>query len=257
MSSDETIIRSHVTGKTKEFLTAHPEWRGDTKEEKTIDGYLQRRNMGEPLAYILGFKEFYGRKFKVSPDVLIPRPETENLVDVAISLKPKKVLDVGTGSGCIAISLALELPNSTVSGVDISDEALKVAKDNILALKVKVDFYKSDLLDNVKNEKYDLIIANLPYVNKDWYWIDENLKYEPKEALFASDNGLQVIKRLVVETQEYFTKSKTAGDKRLLLEADPCQRKEIVKFAKKFGFAEEKKNMTNEYAVLLKYNVND
>ncbi len=257
MSTDENIIRSYVTGKTKEFLVAHPEWRGNVEQEQVIANCLQRRNRGEPLAYILGFKEFYGRKFKVSPDVLIPRPETENLVDAAISLKPERILDVGTGSGCIAISLALELPDSTVTGVDISDKALKIARDNAATLKAKVDFYKSNLLGDIKDSDCDLIVANLPYVGKKWDWIDKNLKYEPADALFASDNGLKLIKQLIVESVDYFKKSDTIGDKYLLLEADPCQRDEIIKFAKKYSFKEEKKNAVGGYTILLKYNAND
>ena len=259
MTTDERIIRSHITGKTKEFLAAHPEWRGNDKEEELVNDCLRRRNGGEPLAYILGFKEFYGHNFKVSPDVLIPRPETEGLVDIAISLNPKKILDVGTGSGCIAISLALELPNRVIIGVDISDKALEVAKNNASALRAKVDLYKSNLLNGIKNKdrNCDLIVANLPYVDEKWNWIDKNLKYEPKEALFAVDNGLGVIKRLVIEARDYFTRSKITGNKHLLLEVDPCQRNEIVKFAKNYDFCEERSDCNDRYAILLSYFVND
>lgn len=257
MTTDERIIRSHITGKTKEFLAAHPEWRGNDKEEKLVNDCLRRRNGGEPLAYILGFKEFYGRRFKVSPDVLIPRPETENLIDVAISLRPKKILDIGTGSGCIAITLALELPESVVTGVDISDKALNIAKNNSLTLQTDVNFMKSDLLDSIKDYDYDLIVANLPYVDKEWDWIDESLKYEPNDALFASDGGLELIKRLICESRDYFKKSNITDEKYLLLEADPCQHKKIAKFAKNHGFIEKSIDDASEYTISLKYCAND
>ncbi len=257
MSTDEIIIRSYVTGKPREFLIAHPEWQSEKKQEKQIEDLLQRRNRGEPLAYILGFKEFYGRRFKVSPDVLIPRPETENLIDVAISLRPKKILDIGTGSGCIAITLALELPESVVTGVDISDKALNIAKNNSLTLQTDVNFMKSDLLDSIKDYDYDLIVANLPYVDKEWDWIDESLKYEPNDALFASDGGLELIKRLICESRDYFKKSNITDEKYLLLEADPCQHKKIAKFAKNHGFIEKSIDDASEYTISLKYCAND
>lgn len=188
---------------------------------------------------------FYGRDFVVTPDVLMPRPETEQLIDKVKSLaglpilpgvKPSKrilkinpkILDVGTGSGCIAITVKKELPEAEATGVDISLPALKIAEKNAKNLQANINLKQSDLLENC-NEKYDIIIANLPYVDPGWDWLDKNsLSKEPSLALYAKDHGLALIKRLISEIKykpEY-----------LILEADPCQHDEIIGYAKKYGF---------------------
>lgn len=244
MTQDEILIRAFVTGKTKEFLTAHPGWRGTGVEEEKVAGFLQRRAQGEPLAYILGFKEFYGRKFEVTPDTLIPRPETEFLVETGKSLMPKKVLDVGTGSGCIAISLALELPEAEVEAVDVSEKALTVAAKNASALGAKVEFYLSDLLDSVEGD-FDLVVANLPYVSRNWDWTGPELKYEPEQALFAEDEGLIVMKRLVGQV------STQARSRYLLLELDPSQRRAMTEFGGKYGFTVAETGVNSEFVLLL------
>ena len=247
MIQDETILRAFVTGKTKEFLTAHPDWRGTAVDEKKISDLLQRRVKGEPLAYILGFKEFYGRKFRVSPDVLIPRPETEFLVDIAKELSPKKIVDVGTGSGCIAISLALELPKTEVEAVDLSEKALVVAEENSLTLGAKVRFYQSDLLDKVEGN-FDLVVANLPYVSRKWEWTGPELAFEPEQALFTEDEGLAIIKRLIEQIDV------RGCCKYLLLELDSSQKEEVGRFGERHNFNVVKTGVQSEYALLLEYN---
>lgn len=192
-------------------------------------------------------KDFYGHDFVVSPDVLIPRPETEQIIDEVLSLsgkpflpgiKPTKrvlkehptVLDVGTGSGCIAITLSLLLNDTTIIACDISKPALDIAKQNAKRLKAKVNFIESDLLQNITITP-DLIVANLPYVDKDWPWIDkEQLSKEPSVALYAKDHGLAIIKKLILEASARKVKY-------LILEADPCQHESILNFAKENGFA--------------------
>lgn len=190
-------------------------------------------------------KDFYGRDFIITPDVLIPRPETEQIIDVVKSLaglpilpgvkpgprilqKNPKILDVGTGSGCIAITVKKELKGAKVTGVDISKSALEIACENAKNLGADVRFIESDLLENAP-EKYDIIIANLPYVDPDWDWLDkEALSIEPSIALYAKDHGIALIKRLIGEIK--------AKPEYLILEADPCQHTEIIEFAKKYGF---------------------
>ena len=200
-----------------------------------------------PKAYKDGLQDFYGRDFMVTPDVLIPRPETEQLIDAALNLagkaylpgvKPQKgvfptfpkILDVGTGTGCIAITLKLELPDSDVCGVDISEAALEVAQKN--AVKHGVDpniLIISNLLENVKFTP-DLVVANLPYVDENWGWLNkEALSYEPSIALYAKDRGLALIFDLIRQASE-------RGVKYLILEADPCQHEEIVTFAGQYGY---------------------
>lgn len=189
---------------------------------------------GQPLAYVEGFAYFYGRKFVITPDVLIPRPETEDLIAIANELKPKSLVDVGTGSGIIAITLALELPGTEIVAVEISEKALKIARKNAEILGVKnINFLKSNLLNEVPSDKkFELIVANLPYVNKDWPWLDKKaLGFEPEIALYAEDGGLALIKRLVMKAPKHLEE---AGY--LLLEADLSQHEEIVTFAEDHHF---------------------
>ena len=202
----------------------------------------------KPLAYKRGWQNFYGRDFIVTPDVLIPRPETEQLIDIVLNLAGKsylpgvkatprilprtpKILDVGTGSGCIAITLQLELPKASVVGVDISEKALRIAQKNATKFGVSPHlFIISNLLQNVKFTP-DLIVANLPYVDKTWDWLDmETLKYEPNEALYATEHGLKLIYKILNEAHKL-------GVVRIILEADPCQHDEIVKYAAKNSYA--------------------
>lgn len=242
---DEVLIRSFVTGKKREFLIAHPDWRGTEKEETRIQKLLDRRKKGEPLAYILGRKSFYGRDFIVTPDVLIPRPETESLIDIIKMLNPSSVLDVGTGSGCIAITTKLELPDTKVVAVDISRNALAVARKNAKELGAEIEFRESDLLESI-DDKFDLIVANLPYVDETWDWIGEELAYEPELALFAEDSGLAKIKRLLIDVAKKYSTNT------LLLEMDPCQTETIKRFAEKMGFREELTGVNTDFALLLK-----
>lgn len=200
-----------------------------------------------PAAYQKGLADFYGREFIVNPNVLIPRPETEAIVDMVLNLlgkpylpgvKPSKarlaqnakVLEIGTGSGCIAITLKLEAPELDIVATDISDKALEVARANTKKFGVNIRLRKADLMDGV-TEQFDLMIANLPYVDKDWDWLDKKaLSYEPSLALYAEDHGLKLIFRLIEQ----------AGERRvpsLILEADPCQHDDIVNFAAKQGYS--------------------
>ena len=189
--------------------------------------------------------DFYGHDFTITPDVLIPRPETEMMVDMVLSLagksylpgvKPGKavlpedmtILDVGTGSGCIAVTLKLELPKASVVATDISKKALAVARRNAKRLGAKIEFRQADLLDGIETQP-DLVVANLPYVDENWEWIDkEALGKEPSLALYAEDGGLALIKRLIGQVTE-------RGIRHLVLEADPCQHDRITKYAEKKG----------------------
>ena len=202
-----------------------------------------------PAAYSRGYQDFYGRDFSVTPDTLIPRPETEQIVDVVLNLagipylpgvKPTPrvlaphpiILDVGTGSGCIAITIKKEFPEATVYASDISEEALSVASKNAATHDAPIHLIISHLLDKVNSRDIpipDVIVANLPYVDKDWDWLDTTaLAHEPAVALYADDHGLKLIKELI--TQE--------ADLRipyLILEADPIQHKAIIKYATRKG----------------------
>ena len=201
----------------------------------------------KPKAYTEGRAEFYGREFLVTPDVLIPRPETEAMVDMVLSLAGKsylpgvavpdavlpanpRILDVGTGSGCVAVTLKLELPGAEVTACDVSERALKVAMENAEKLGVGggetgVKFVKSDLLSALKKrDEFDAIVANLPYVDRSWPWLS-GIEDEPEIALYAGDGGLELIFRLLEQAR--------GRTKYLILEADPCQHEKIVSFAEK------------------------
>ena len=225
---DAELILAHALNKERIFLHAHPDYELTESEQKKAEDYLKRRQNHEPVAYILGSKEFYGREFAVTPDTLIPRPETEAIIDLVkeLSLEKPKILDVGTGSGCIAITLKLELPESDVIAVDISEKALAVAEKNANNMHANLEFKKSDLLKNV-DEKFDIIVANLPYVDKNWDWLSPELDFEPETALYSEDFGLKDIKNLILESN-----TKLAEQGKLILESDISQHEAIESFVK-------------------------
>lgn len=158
---------------------------------------LARRERHEPVAYILGHKWFRGICLRVDSRVLIPRPETELLVEVALSLpRGARVADVGTGCGAVALALALERPDLTITGIDSSEDALVVARENRDRLGVEVTFACADLLDN---GAYDAVVANLPYVADAAELAPEIALFEPREALYAGSDGLDTLRRLATE----------------------------------------------------------
>lgn len=194
-------------------------------ELKMLDMMVELRLRRVPVAYIIGKKEFYGRDFKVNRDVLIPRPETENIIGLVkeMNVEGKTIADVGTGSGCIAITLALETDVAEIIGIDKSLKALRVAQDNADKLRAKVKFIASDLLDDYHGVA-DIVVANLPYVDRKWEWTSPEIKYEPEMALFAEEDGLALIYRLIDGCEAEY----------LILEADPSQHEKIVNYAKKY-----------------------
>lgn len=233
---DAQLLLAHVLKKDREWLLAHDDEKLTAAQTRKAGRLLKRRLNHEPLAYITGYKEFYGRDFKVDGSVLIPRPETEELIDLLKELKlPKEteIIDVGTGSGALAVTAALELPHSIVSATDISPAALKTARKNARLLKAKLKFYESDLLSDLPfgaEERLDVVLANLPYVDSD-YPISEEAKAEPKIALFADKDGYELIERLLPQAADLL---KLKGY--LLIESDPWQQDRITKSASKYGF---------------------
>jgi len=234
-------------GRDRSWLITHLDEKVDLKRENAATAMVMKRQRGVPLAYILGEKEFYGRNFYVSPAVLIPRPETEGLIDMIKGLnigERPKFLEIGTGSGCIAVTLALEYPQSYVLATDISMRALDMAERNNLRHEGRVELLYSNLLKDIefdvlgedRPEHFDVIVANLPYVNKEWDWLDERtLSYEPSAALYAkSNNGLSMYQRFVKELWHYCNIGKLMFDY-VVMEADPCQHTELVKMAERRG----------------------
>lgn len=176
-------------------------------DEKQIEVDVAALLQNQPPQYLLGYEYFYGHKFKVNEATLIPRPETEELVDWCLQKNQattmKKVVDVGTGTGAIGISLKLARANWQVSAVDIVPETLAVAQDNAKALGAKINFILGDTLSWAK-EEYDIIISNPPYIGaSEWELMDESVReFEPKTALFAADNGLALYRKLASQAQK-------------------------------------------------------
>lgn len=194
----------------------------------------KRLEAGEPVQYIVGTVNFYGYEFIVNPSVLIPRFETEELVERTIKyarqlkLNHPNILDLGTGSGCIAITLAKELMDASITAVDISEEALAVAKENAENNDVKVDFLKSDMLTEVSGT-YDIVISNPPYIDVDEK-IDEVVrKNEPSLALFATDHGLHYYEDILRHVRDYLNKTAI-----IAFEIGEAQGEAIVGIAKKY-----------------------
>ena len=201
------ILAARALGVDRAWLIAHDRETVDEAAQRRLETLIARRATGEPVAYILGEKEFYGRVFKVTPDVLIPRPETELLVDAALARlpqdRPARILDLGTGSGCIAITLALERPDCTVIAVDASSVALETARKNARRLGADVGFLLSDWFASVSG-KFDLIVSNPPYVAEaDRHLHCSSLTWEPLGALKSGPEGLDAIARIAACAGEH------------------------------------------------------
>ncbi len=228
---DAEIILAHTMRRSRTWLHAHDDDELDPRIEDIANARALLRLDRTPIAYIIGHKEFYGRRFGVTPSVLIPRPESEAMITLLKQHLPSgatSLIDVGTGSGCLGITAKLELPQLVVVLADISRHALKVAETNAEALGAPVSIIKSDLLTAAPGP-YDAVIANLPYVDESWERSPET-SHEPKLALFADDGGLKLIYRLIEQLPGILTPGGIA-----LLEADPEQHPAIIANAKATG----------------------
>lgn len=227
-SLDAQIILAHILHENRTWLHAHDDTILDKHFEKIADTCLQLRLNRTPIAYITGYKEFYGRSFKVDPSVLIPRPESEEIITTLKKLRSPAcdewLIDVGTGSGCLGITAKLEIPRLRVTLSDISHHALRLTKYNAAQLKADVTITQRDLLEHTP-AIYNIIIANLPYVDVAWKRSPET-DFEPKIALFAEEGGLATITRLISQAAK-----KLARNGLLILEADPVQHDTIVRYA--------------------------
>ena len=204
-------------------------------KDQDMNEALKRLENGEPVQYIVGDVNFYGNILKVNKNVLIPRPETEELVEKTQELIKDifkdtniDILDIGTGSGCIPITLKKLLPNSNVSACDISKEALAVAKDNAKENNVTINYIESDVFNNINN-KFDVIISNPPYIRNDEEIMDIVKNNEPHLALYAEDNGLYFYKRIIKESKEYL-KNKFI----MAFEIGETQAEDIINIAKSY-----------------------
>jgi release factor glutamine methyltransferase len=195
------VLLCHALSRPREFLYAHPEHELGDLEWLHFGRYLHERLQGRPTQYITGRQEFYGREFRVSPAVLIPRPETEHVVEVALEVAryARRLVDVGTGSGALAVTLALEMRGVEAWGADISTEALAVAADNARRLQAPVSLVAADLLGAFAPASADLMVSNPPYVPlRDEPGLQREVRdWEPRVALFGGEDGFENYDRIV------------------------------------------------------------
>ena len=229
---DSVLLLEKITKHDRAYIYAHPEVKLSKQEFTRLETLLNRRALGEPMAYILGKKEFYGREFTVTKDVLIPRPDSEDIIETLISHVNKTnkllIIDVGTGSGCLAITAKLELPNSIIEACDISNKALAIAKKNASLHGVYVNFFESNLFANTTN-KYDVIIANLPYV-PDNFNVSDDVKAEPVLAVYSRADGLDLICKFFNQIDKHINESGL-----LIMESLQIQHKKINQLAEAAG----------------------
>ena len=216
--NEARLLIAHVLHRDQAWLIAHDDYEFAAGELNALSTLTDRRTAGEPIAYLLGQREFYGRAFRCSPAALIPRPETELLIDYALNLipvgsaamggtadTPMHILDVGTGTGCIAITLALERPGIAVTAIDISPDALALAKDNAQRLRTNVTFVHSDWFAALPTHaQFDLILSNPPYiVPGDAHLTQGDLRFEPAIALADALDGLESYRQLALGAQQH------------------------------------------------------
>lgn len=199
------VLAGHVLLVNRAWLLTHPE---AEFPELAGEGVLQRRLAHEPLAYILGYREFYGRRFSVSPAVLIPRQDTETLIELGLSALDRnlsnapRVLDLCTGSGCIGITMKCQRPAISATLTDISASALEVAQENAASLKADVSLVQGDLFEPITST-FDLILCNPPYIGRDEQLSAEVSQYEPETALYADNTGLSIFEELAAKSQQF------------------------------------------------------
>lgn len=234
---DAELILSHTLRKPRTYIHAHPEDELDARQLEIADARLELRRERTPLAYIVGHKEFYGRRFKTTPATLIPRPETEAFIELLAEIVPKnlplvkerrRLVDVGTGTGAIGVTAKLEWPELDVTLTDLSQQALNVAKQNAKQLSADVSFHKGDLLRGY-GTPVDIVVSNPPYVDKAWV-VSPETHAEPELALYANKGGLSIIEQLLTQASRLLRPSGT-----LLLEADERQHAAIIQDATNRG----------------------
>ncbi|MEK7278457.1 MAG: peptide chain release factor N(5)-glutamine methyltransferase [Chloroflexota bacterium] len=251
---EAALLLAHVLGTSREWILAHPEAQLSPEQQAQFESLIAQAQSGTPLPYLLGAWEFFGLRFRVTPAVLIPRPETELLVETALANSKlqtpnSKIADIGTGSGIVAVTLAVNLPSAEITAIDVSAEALEVAKENALAHRVadRITFIQSDLFSNFKlqtpNSKlqrmsFDLICANLPYIATEELRTLPVAEHEPTLALDGGADGLRLVERLLAEAGDYLSPNGA-----LLAEIGAGQAEAAIALARRYFPAAESKVM--------------
>jgi release factor glutamine methyltransferase len=207
---DAEIILAHVFNQQRSYLRAHADDELSPADNQNYAALIARRRQGEPIAYLTGHKEFWSLDLRVNQDTLIPRPETELLIEAVLELFPDqtqciKAADLGTGSGAIALALASERPHWEVSAVDMSDSALCTARDNAQRLRINnVSFYLGDWFTALPEREFDLVVSNPPYLSKEeWPAYADGLAFEPESALLSGEDGLDAIRQICRTAHQY------------------------------------------------------
>lgn len=226
---DAEVLLSFIMKKSREYILSHPETVLMEEQIKSLNQLIDRRKKGEPVAYLINQKEFFGLDFYVNKNVLVPRPETELLVEAVLSHVKNDfsytIADIGTGSGCIAVALANKLPKARIFATDISRQALAVAEKNAKTYKVEsqIEFRHGNLVDALEIP-VDTIVANLPYLPKSEY--KKEISFEPDQALYSKNEGMEYLETIMKQAP-----SKLNRDGAMILEIHPPQSTEIKKIA--------------------------
>lgn len=205
---DARVLAAHAWQTSPAWLIAHDTDPVTAAHSEAFDTLIAARTAGHPVAHLVGYRAFYGRHFAVSADVLIPRPDTECLVDAALACIPEdtdcQVLELGTGSGCIAISLALARPSARVVAVDVSAAALRLAQNNARAHHAPVEFLHGDWFSPLGNRRFDVIVSNPPYLADDDTHLElGDVRYDPRTALIAGPDGLRALRHIIATGPAY------------------------------------------------------
>jgi release factor glutamine methyltransferase len=232
---DSLILLEDTLGINRARLLAHLELELSDVQKEKLEELIKQRQQHTPLAYLRGKAEFYGRTFVVTRETLVPRPETEDMITLLKSVYQGggriSIADVGTGTGCLGITAALELSNSTIDLYDIDAAALLVAQHNAQLYTMPARYYEEDLLSEARRREYDVILANLPYVS-DEYTINQSAKFEPKLALFSGLDGLDDYRIFWSQLGNFETKPR-----HVITESEPAtQHRALVALASKIGF---------------------
>jgi release factor glutamine methyltransferase len=236
---ERTLLLAHALNTTRESVLAHPETALSKEAASKFAGLLRRRLAGEPMAYLVGSREFYGLTLRITPDVLIPRPATELLVDAALHRLPEAmpgfVLDLGTGSGAVAIAIGKHRPRMEIEALDVAEAAVELAAFNARLLSVpNVRFHQSDWYSACCRRFYDVIVSNPPYIpSADPHLAEGDLRFEPRFALTPGEDGLSAIRRVVTGAA-----SRLAPDGWLLFEHGYDQARPCTELMAAAGFVE-------------------
>lgn len=234
------LLLQHALSVNRAWLIAHAEDLTTQEQKQSFEMLLQRRLSGEPIAHILGAREFFGLTLKVTSDTLIPRPDTETLVEAALknipqNAQPMNILDLGTGTGAIALAIAKHRPRAHVTAVDFSENALSIAKENAQHLAIKnVSFLHSDWFSALKHQSYDVIVSNPPYIaENDPHLSLGDVRFEPKSALTSGADGLDDIRTIIATSRLYLNLSGW-----LMIEHGYNQADDVASLFKTAGFSQ-------------------